>query len=236
MLSDAEAGKFSHLGLYRADRFGRNTMEGLSAATPLISQGIKIRISNMPGLQPETPDGFFLFMFQMGLAQRKVDVLAQRTAGGMEAKIWAGGWPHKAPEGYINKERQVSSNKHERWVEADPIFFQAIKDAWQMLLTDRYKLDDICEELKRRGYVRSSGRPWAWDHPQTGTRKRASNRIHDIFQNPFYTGWVVSERFDIQMGEIRGNWEPVVTMEQFERGKMILHKHEKYRSNYKRKY
>lgn len=26
MLSDAETGKFSHLGLYRADRFGRNTV------------------------------------------------------------------------------------------------------------------------------------------------------------------------------------------------------------------
>ena len=29
LLSDAEAGKFSHLGLYRADRFGRDTVEGL---------------------------------------------------------------------------------------------------------------------------------------------------------------------------------------------------------------
>ena len=111
MLSDAERGKFSHLGLYRADRFGRNTVEGLQAATKLISLGIKIRIANMPGLQPENPDGFFLFLLQMGLAQREVDVLAQRTAGGMEAKMRAGGWPHKAPEGYINKERQISSNK-----------------------------------------------------------------------------------------------------------------------------
>ena len=28
MLADAEKGHFSHLGLYRADRFGRNTVEG----------------------------------------------------------------------------------------------------------------------------------------------------------------------------------------------------------------
>jgi DNA invertase Pin-like site-specific DNA recombinase len=31
MLADAEKGKFSHLGLYRADRFGHNTIEGLQA-------------------------------------------------------------------------------------------------------------------------------------------------------------------------------------------------------------
>ena len=35
MLADAEKGKFSHIGLYRADRFGRNTIEGLQAATKL---------------------------------------------------------------------------------------------------------------------------------------------------------------------------------------------------------
>ena len=50
MLSDAAEGRFSHIGLYRADRFGRNTVEGLQAATTLISLGIKIRIANMPGL------------------------------------------------------------------------------------------------------------------------------------------------------------------------------------------
>ena len=60
----------------------------------------------MPTLTPEEPDGFFMFLIQMGLAQREVDVLRQRTAHGMEAKMRAGGWPQRAPEGYINKERQ----------------------------------------------------------------------------------------------------------------------------------
>jgi DNA invertase Pin-like site-specific DNA recombinase len=47
LLADAQAGKFSHLGLYWADRFGRNAVEGLQAATTLISLGIKIRVANM---------------------------------------------------------------------------------------------------------------------------------------------------------------------------------------------
>jgi hypothetical protein len=33
----------------------------------------------------------------------------------MEAKMRAGGWPHKATEGYVNKERLVKSNKYKRW-------------------------------------------------------------------------------------------------------------------------
>jgi DNA invertase Pin-like site-specific DNA recombinase len=234
MLADAEAGKFSHLGLYRADRFGRNTVEGLQAATKLISLGIKIRVANMPSLRAEEPDGFFMFLIQMGMAQREVDVLAQRTADGMEAKLRNGGWPNRAPEGYVNKERPLGSNKYERWVEADPKYFKPLKEAWKMLLSDRYTLEQICEELTKHGHTRSSGRPWAWNDPRTGARRTAKNRLHEIFHHPFYAGWAVSERFNIKIGEVRGEWEPVVSTKQFEKGKKILHKHDNNKSRSKR--
>jgi DNA invertase Pin-like site-specific DNA recombinase len=234
MLADADAGRFSHIGLYRADRFGRNTIEGLQAATKLISLGINIRVANMPSLRPEEPDGFFMFLIQMGLAQREVDVLAQRTADGMEAKLRNGGWPNKAPEGYVNKERNVGSNKYERWVEEDPKYIQPLREAWDLLLTDRYTLEQICEELTKKGYTRSFGRPWAWNDPKSGIRRTARNRLHEIFNHPFYAGWAVSERFDIKMGEVKGNWKPLVTTNEFERGKAILLKHGNNKSYFKR--
>ena len=223
MLGDAEAGKFSHLGLYRADRFGRNTVEGLQAATTLISLGIKIRIASMPSLQPETPDGFFMFLIQMGMAQREVDVLGQRTKDGMEAKIREGGWPQRAPEGYLNKERLVSSNKYDHWVELDPDQGAVLQEAWRLLFTKKYTLDQICEELTEHGHTRSSGRPWAWNDLKSNKRMTAANHLHKIFYNPFYAGWATSKRFGIKMGEVRGKWEPIITTEQFERGKQILH-------------
>lgn len=234
MLTDAETGKFSHIGLYRADRFGRNTIEGLQAATKLISLGIKIRVANMPSLRPEEPDGFFMFLLQMGLAQREVDVLAQRTADGMEAKLRAGGWAHKAPDGYLNKERLVSSNKYDRWVEIDPSYKHVLTEAWELLLTGRYTLSEICEELTKRGCTRVSGRPWAWDDLKSGKRRTAFNLLHKLFHNPFYAGWVTSERFGIKVGEVRGNWEPIVTTEQFQRGIHILHKHDNEKSREKK--
>ncbi len=233
MLADAQAGLFSHLGLYRADRFGRDTVEGLQAATRLIGLGIRIRVAHMPGLCPETPDGFFIFLLQMGMAQREVDVLRQRTRDGMEAKLRAGGWPNKAPEGYVNKEELVQSGKYHRWVEPDPVLKQGLREAWDLLLTGRCTLVEICEELTRRGYTRSGGRPWAWT-TGTGLRRHAKNRLHDIFHNPFYAGWVTSERFGIAIGEIRGAWEPVVTTEEFERGVEILRQHGHDKSRQKR--
>jgi len=235
MLSDAEAGKFSHLGLYRADRFGRNTVEGLQAATKLISLGVKIRVANMPSLCPEEPDGFFMFLLQMGLAQREVDVLALRTADGMEAKLRSGGWPHKGPDGYINKERLVSSNKYDRWVELDPACKPYLTQAWRLLLTGRYTLMEICEQLAKEGYIRGNGKPWAWTDPKTGKRHTAFALLHRIFHTPFYAGWVVSERFGIKFGEVRGNWEPIVTTEEFLRGVQILGEHDYEKSRVKKR-
>jgi DNA invertase Pin-like site-specific DNA recombinase len=234
LLADAEAGRFSHLGLYRADRFGRDAVEGLQAATKLIALGIKLRVANMPTLMPETPDGFFMFLLQMGLAQREVDVLRERTRDGMDAKLRAGGWPQKAPDGYLNKERQVSSNKYDRWVELDPEYGPVLRLAWDLLLTGKYTLDEICELLTEKGYTRPSGRPWAWTDPATGIRRRVDNRLHKIMHNPFYAGWVVSERFGIKMGEVRGNWEPIVTTEEFYRGVEILHKNDNEKSRVKK--
>ena len=152
----------------------------------------------------------------------------------MEAKARLGGWPHKAPGGYANKEKLIKSGKYERWVEKDPKCWQGFRDAWEILLTERYTLDQICEELDRRGHTRSTGSPWAWNHPKTGHRMRAKNRLHEIFHNPFYAGWLVSEKFGIKMGEVRGNWEPTVTPEEFERGIAILHKHDDQKSRLKR--
>lgn len=236
MLADAEAGKFSHIAIYRSDRFGRDVAEGITAGKMLVGLGIKIRVASSPNLRPEEPDGFLLFQIQMGLAQHEVDVLRLRIAGGMETKLRAGGWAYKAPEGYINKERAISSNKYERWVEQDPRAIDGIKFAFELLLTDRYTMDQICEELAKNGYVRVSGRPWAWDDPKTGRRRTARNRLHQIFHNPFYAGWVVSERFEIKIGEVQGNWEPIITPDQFEHGKSILLKHGNNKMNFKKRF
>lgn len=234
MLTDAADGRFSHLGLYRADRFGRDTVEGLQAATRLISLGIKIRVAHMPSLQPETPDGFFMFVLQMGLAQREVDVLRQRAGDGMEAKLRAGGWAYKAPDGYVNKEEPVKNGKYHRWVEQEPAVAQGLREAWDLLLTDRYTMKQICRELAARGYTRSGERPWAWTDPESGRWNHAANRLHEIFHNPFYAGWVVSKRFGITYGEVRGKWKPIITPEEFERGLEVLRRHDAHKSRTRR--
>lgn len=116
----------------------------------------------------------------------------------------------------------------------DPRYAKPLKEAWELFFTGRYTLGQICEELTQWGHVRSTGRPWAWNDPKTGGRRTARNRLHEIFNNPFYAGWVVSERFNIELGEVRDNWEPIITTKQFEKGKAILLRNGKNKSRFKR--
>jgi len=98
----------------------------------------------------------------------------------------------------------LSSNKYERWVEIEPTHSPVLKRAWQFLLTGQYTLKQICDELDKLVYTRASGRLWVWDDPKNGKRRNAEIRLRKIFHNPFYAGWVVSERFKIKMVEVRG--------------------------------
>ena len=44
--------------------------------------------------------------------------------------------------------------------------------------------------------------------PTEGEIKELQDSLPEIIYNPFYAGWVVSERFGIRLGEVRGKWEP----------------------------
>ena len=51
-----------------------------------------------------------------------------------------------------------------------------------------------------------------------------------MFHNWTYAGWVSSKRNQILPKTIRGEWEPLITTEEFERGQEILDQRNKYRS------
>ena len=84
------------------------------------------------------------------------------------------------------------------------------------------------------GYLRLSGKSWAWNDLKTGQRLYADNRLHSILHNPFYAGWVVSEKFGVRIGEVKGQWEPIITPEEYNRGLEILHVHDAEKSRFRK--
>ncbi|MDQ7033692.1 MAG: hypothetical protein Q9P01_02315 [Anaerolineae bacterium] len=75
--------------------------------------------------------------------------------------------------------------------------------------------------MHQRGYTLRKNRPFVKNAPK-GRRTHATNTLSDAFHNWFYAGWVVSEKANIPPKAIRGQWKPVVSTEEYERGVEIL--------------
>ncbi|MEQ9032563.1 MAG: recombinase family protein, partial [Aggregatilineales bacterium] len=233
LLDDARAGKFSHVAVENAERFGRNDTEALTAIDELHEIDVSVRFADYPDLDPIDADDRLLIAISFTLARRESIKLGQRVRGGLHAKFRNGGFSGLAPDGYRNVEKKVDdptrskTGRYDRWVEPDPEQFKVWRQAWDLLLTDTCTLDEICEELHTRGYRFRSGRPFV--EIKNGRRKASSNTLSKRFHNWFYAGWVVSEKAGIPPKTVQGNWKPVVTTEEFERGLEILASRSRFR-------
>lgn len=112
--------------------------------------------------------------------------------------------------------------KRIRVIVHDPERAKMWREAWDLLLTDRYNMEQICQALHDRGYVRKSGKPWMWIDPNTGEKVYANNHLARTFKNPFYAGWSISKKYGIKRGDKRGNWPALVTDAEFDEGLAIL--------------
>jgi DNA invertase Pin-like site-specific DNA recombinase len=234
LLEDARAGKFSHVIVERADRFGRNDTEALRAIDELYEFGVAVRFANQPDLDPMDPDDRVIVTLSFTLARRESVLLGLRVEGGLRAKREAGGFCGVAPDGYQNITTKTTvavkklQGRHERWIEQDPERAPIIRYAFELLLEDRMTLEEICEVLHERGYRYRSGRPFI-EVKRRAERKANKNTLSSIFHNWTYAGWVVSKAGHVPPKTIRGHWEPIVTTEEFERGLAILEKRNEHR-------
>jgi site-specific DNA recombinase len=240
LLEDARAGKFSHVIVERADRFGRNDTEALRAIDELDQFGVGVRFANQPDLNPMDPDDRVIVTLSFTLARRESALLGLRVKGGVRAKLESGGYSGIAPDGYINArgvtsgEAKKLNGRYEHWIEQDPERLPIIRYAWDLLLSEKMTLEEICNALDKRGYRYKSGRPYI-EIKKNGQRKANSNTLAATFHNWTYAGWIVSPSYNIPPKTIRGNWEPIVTTEEFEQGLRILEKRDQKRGR-KRKH
>lgn len=234
LLRDARAGKFSRVIVERADRFGRNDTEALRAIDELNDFGVAVRFANSPDLDPMDPDDRVIVALSFTLARRESALLGIRVKGGLQAKRLSGGWCGRAPDGYKNLQERTSLDmkyqygRFTRRIEIDPDRAPVWREAWNLLLEDELTLEEIAETLHARGYCRQSGKPFV-EVLKNGKRKPNISTLSNTFHNWAYAGWIISKANGIRPKAIRGNWEPLVTTEEFERGLTILSKRNELR-------
>lgn len=227
LLGDARLGKFSHVVVERADRFGRNDTEALRAIDELHEFGVTVVFANQPDLDPMDPDDRVIVALSFTLARRESALLGIRVKGGILAKLQQGGFANGAPDGYINVEARTTQDVKKlqgrvaHWIELDPERAPIWRTAWDLLLEDRLTLNEIAETLHTKGYRHRTGRAFV-EVSANGKRKHNISTLSNTFHNWTYAGWVVSLKNNIPPKTIRGNWEPLVATEEFERGLEIL--------------
>jgi len=232
MLEDARAGMFSHVAVERADRFGRNDTEALRVIDELDALGIAVRFANHPDLNPMDPDDRIIVALSFTLARRESMLSGLRIKGAGEAKRENGGYLGRVPDGYISVEddhiHRKTYQRKTHHIEPDPDRAHIWREAWDLLLEDHHTLAEICEILHERGYRYRSGRPFV-EVKANGNRKQNYNTLSLIYHNWTYAGWIVSERHNIPPKTKRGNWEPIVSTEEFECGLAILERRNRNR-------
>lgn len=235
LLNDARMGKFSHVIVERADRFGRNDTEAMRAIDELYEFGVAVRFANMPDIDPMHMDQRVLVTMTFTLARRESQLLGVRVKGGLQAKLKSGGFANLAPDGYINMSGKTDLDKKkdlgriDHWIELDPERAPIWRYAWDLLLEDKLTLPEIAEALHARGYTYRRGRPFV-EITATGKRKQNINTLSTIFHNWAYAGWVVSAQNGIAPKTLHGIWEALVTTEEFERGLAILERRNLHRT------
>lgn len=229
MLSDLRSGKFSHVAVANPDRFGRNAAEAMRAVNEIKDLGASLRFASMPEADIYNMDQRLVIGIMFMIAENESDRIGQRVKTGMLTKMKSGGFVGTAPDGYINAEKRTtpdqkaSHGRYTRWVEPDPQRQHIWREAWDLLLSGKYTLNQICEVLHYRGYTLKSGRAFM-ETTSTGRKRYASSAVSRVFHNAFYAGWVVSARHAIAPYQVRGDWQALVSDEEFQRGLLILEK------------
>lgn len=107
------------------------------------------------------------------------------------------------------------------WIEPDPKRVHIWREAWALLVTGNMTLTQIAEVLHTKGYQDRNGKPFVVVK-KDGTHKPLTHKLLRVFQDWTYAGWVMSERDNIAPKTLRGNWQPIISTEDFEMGLAIL--------------
>lgn len=229
MLKDARSGRFSHIGIYSVDRLGRNTQETLNTLEELTRLGVEVLVADSPNLDMDTPSGNLLVRMRVIIAQYEVEMMSQRISDTKRAILAAGGWPAMLPDGY---RRSDPTQPGPRLIELDPQRAAMWREAWDLLLTGDYTLEAICAELHHRGHTRKTGKPWIT--VDEGGQRANFSLLAKSFHSPFYAGWVVSPKYGLARGEVRGQWPAIVSDEEFDRGEAVLRDHDENKTRQRR--
>lgn len=189
---------------WKLDRLARNPIDG-GQIIWMLQKGIIKHIQTFDrGYFPE--DNVLLMNVEFGMANQYVLDLSKNVKRGLKTKAEKGWYPAPAPIGYLNDKSKVVGNRE---IIKDSERFDLVKKMWDLMISGNYSPPAIMKKANMEwGYKSIKGKPIS------------RSNIYNMFSNPFYYGWF---EYPLNSGNwYKGNHEPMVTKEEFEKVQILL--------------
>jgi site-specific DNA recombinase len=167
---------------HKLDRLYRNFTDQV-----LLEEIVGARARYVTGDVPDSPQGELLRDVQLSVAKFYLGNLAEEVRKGMDEKVLQGGWPHRAPLGYVN-------DKATRTIVLDPLKAPQVRFAFERYASGTVSLPQLADELASRGLVQGSG------------HKLGAATVQHILANPIYCGRILHKGVVYP-----GAHEPIIT-------------------------
>lgn len=210
MIESLQKKKYDVILCHELSRLSRNPIDNWMLVHLLDGDYIQT-IQTPTSVYTNTPNDKFTLALFLNVAKFENDQRGKNTSSGMQNSKSKGGTTNKANMGYKN----AGTTKGNRWIEEDWENYKILKKCWEILLTGDYKITEIYKYAIDRGftYIQSI---------KTWEEKRAIPTewgFRWVFSNPYYKGYIPSDKW-----LIKGNHQPMVTDEEFEKVQIILQK------------
>lgn len=185
---------------YKTDRLSRQITDYLVIKEKLNRINIKLISATEPF--DDSPMGKFIGNFYAGIAQLDNEMKSERAKNGMKARFRSGlVCSGKAQLGYV---------RNDGYIFKDTKTWERVKKAWDYMATGTKSLREMTVIMNAWGLRTAIGGQ---------EYKLRLQTVHRIFRSKFYAGVLVSKTYN---EEVRGQHEPMITLELFNKVQAIL--------------
>lgn len=216
MVKYIEDGRANAILCWRPNRLARNSLEGGKIISLLETEQIKVLRTHSTTYRAS--DNILPLSVEFGMASQYSRDNVDDIERGMRTNCEQGLFNHKAPQGYRNSRDVFDNNKPIiikdvsiiDGVEANR--FELIKKMFRTYLTGNYTVPEVYRMLEE----------WGYTNPETG-KMISLGCLHHILEDVFYKGYLFAYKNHEIL--IKGNWEPMITEEEYDRVQSIKGKY-----------
>jgi site-specific DNA recombinase len=197
--------------VHRIDRLARSMEDHVAIRAALRRSGVQL-VSVTENIE-ETASGRLVEGIHALMAEFFSANLGSEIRKGMTQKAKMGGWPGRAPIGYLNVRERVGGRDVAK-VEFDPERAKLVREAFRLYATGEYSIVELQATMHAKGLTSP--------HARRPGAPMAASKLAEMLANRFYVG--VVEWGGVQY---EGQHRPLVSLSIFDRVQDILRAHDR---------